>query len=63
MSDCDIERRINRLENLVIALFAHTKAVNKRLHELTLRYPDLVGMQIEIEKEIKTLESFMRVKR
>jgi uncharacterized protein YecA (UPF0149 family) len=63
MSDRDIERRIERLENLVIALFAHTKAVNKRLHELTLRHPDLIELQIEIEKELQAIESFMRVRK
>lgn len=63
MKESNDLRRIERLENLVIALFLHLKSVNKRLHELTLRHPDLVGMQIEIEKELEAIESFMRVRK
>lgn len=63
MKESNDLRRIERLENLVIALFLHLKSVNKKIHELTLRHPDLIEMQIEVEKELQAIESFMRVKR
>lgn len=54
------DRQIQRLENLVIALFSHLKTTNKHLHELTLRHPDLVEMQIKIERELNSIETFLR---
>ena len=63
MKETEINQRIHRLESHVLALFLHLKSVNNKLHELTLRYPDLVEMQIAIERELAAIESFVRVKK